>query len=149
MRAQAQLMPDPTRTRYQSAAIYQFADPGDILTTVNVWGAVRYPGLYEVPEGTHLSTLFSLAGGPAIAERRSREQRTIMLRLIRAGEHRDVVFESVMENEILVADEDPVVREGDVMTVEVVVRQRFSLRDVFPVVAALASATLAIERLSR
>ena len=136
------------RTDYQSAAVYRFADPGDIVATVNVWGAVRYPGLYEVPEGTHLSVLFSLAGGPSTAERSSRERLTTTLRLIR-GERRAVVFESVMENEILATDEDPVLQKGDVMTVEVLVRQQFSWRDALTITAAVASVAVALDRVLR
>ena len=147
--AQVQFTPDVRQTRsYQSASVYRFAEPGDIITTVNVWGAVRNPGLYEVPEGTHLSTLFSLAGGPATAERSNRERRTITLQLMRGGS-RDVVFESVMEDEILATDEDPVLQEGDIVTVEVVVRQRFSWRDALTIVAAVASVSVAVDRLTR
>ena len=138
-------------SRYQSASVYRIAEPGDIVTTVNVWGALRNPGLYEITEGTRLSTLLSMAGGPAIAERRNRDRRTVMVRLIREGEsgaQRTAVFESIMENEILVSDEDPVLQEGDVLAVEILVEQRFSWRDVFPIVAAVASVALAVERVS-
>ena len=68
---------------------------------------------------------------------------------MREGERENAVFESVMENEILILDDDPILQEGDVMTVEVLVQQRFSLRDVFPIVAAIASLTLAIDRVTR
>ena len=149
-KAQAQLTGMmPTRPQYQSASVYRFAETGDLTITVNVWGAVRNPGLYEVPEGTHLSTLFSLAGGPATAERTTRQRLTTTLKLMREEDREKAVFESVMENEILVLDEDPVLQEGDVMTVEVLVQQRFSLRDVFPIVAAIASLTLAVDRVTR
>ena len=147
----AQLSADlgQARAQYQSASVYRFAETGDLTVTVNVWGAVRNPGLYEIPEGTHLSTLFSLAGGPAIAERTNRERLTTTLKLIRDGNRENVVFESVMEDEILVLDEDPILREGDVMTAEVLIQQRFSIRDIFPIVAAIASLTLAIDRVMR
>ena len=148
VRAQLTSGLEQTYRQYQPASVYRFAETGDITITVNVWGAVQKPGLYEVPKGTRLSKLFSLAGGPAIAERRSRERHTTTLRLVREAEHHGVVFESIMENEILVSNEDPILEEGDVMTVEVLVRQRFSLRDVFPIVAAIGSVALAIERLS-
>ena len=148
-RAQTQFTPSLARS-YQAASVYRFAEPGDIISKVNVWGAVRNPGLYEVPEGTRLSTLLSLAGGPAITERRNRDRRTITLRLIREGEaRRGAVFESLMENEILVSDDDPVLQEGDVLAVEILVRQRFSWKDAFPIVAAIASVALAIERVSQ
>ena len=45
-------------------------------------------------------------------------------------------------------DDDPVLADGDVIAIESVVKQGFSWRDLFPVVAAVASVTLAVERLS-
>lgn len=37
---------------------------GNILMNVNVWGNVGRPGQVTVPEGSDISTLISLAGGP-------------------------------------------------------------------------------------
>jgi hypothetical protein len=39
--------------------------------SVSVWGEVRHPGLYSVPEGTTLLDLISLAGGPTGAAKLS------------------------------------------------------------------------------
>jgi len=36
----------------------------ELLVTVNVWGEVVRPGSYDVPDGTNVVTLVSLAGGP-------------------------------------------------------------------------------------
>lgn len=44
---------------------YYYAKPGDLTITVNVWGFVQRPGLYEVASSTDLVRLISLAGGPA------------------------------------------------------------------------------------
>jgi hypothetical protein len=38
---------------------------GNILMNINVWGNVNRPGQVVVPEGSNLSTLISMAGGPA------------------------------------------------------------------------------------
>ena len=51
-----------------------------------------------------------------------------------------------MENQIVVTTEDPVLQSGNVRSVESVVRQGFSWRDVFPIVAAVVSVTLMVER---
>lgn len=148
--AGAQVPSELERSRYSPAAYYHYAEPGDVTILVNVWGTVRNPGLYEVPRGTTLSTLFSVAGGPSVAQRTQRQTRTIEVRLVRNdGGVRRPVFESVMENDIAVASEDPVLQEGDVLTVETVLRQGFSWRDIFPVVGAAASMALIIERLTR
>ena len=147
--AQAQIVSDFERSRYSPAAYYHYAEPGDVTILANIWGTVRNPGLYEIPSGTRLSTLLSVAGGPAAGPRNRREDRTISIRLYRVeNAQRVVIFEDVMENEIFASAEDPVLQEGDVLTVETIVRQRFSWRDLFPVIAAVASVALAVERVS-
>ena len=145
--AQSQIV-DLTRSRYSAAAYYDYGEPGDVTVLVNVWGTVRYPGLYEIPKGTTLSVLFSLAGGPQVTVRPKKNQRTVTARLIR-GSNDDPVFESEMANEILAFGADVEVMEGDVLTVETVERVGIGWRDIFPVVAAIASVTLAVERLAR
>ncbi len=138
---------DQTRSRSSVAAYYNFAESGDVTIIVNVWGTVRFPGLYEIPKGTKLNTLFSLAGGPDIRERPRRNQRTIVATLSR-GEAGQVVVETIMENDVTVLTADPELQQGDVLTVESTIRQRFSWRDAFPIVAAVASVALAVERIS-
>lgn len=138
---------DQTRSRSSVAAYYNFAEVGDATIRVNVWGTVRFPGLYELPRGTTLNTLFSLAGGPQISERPRRNERTIVATLSRGGEG-NVVVETIMENDVTTLDADPELMEGDVLTVEATIRQRFSWRDAFPIVAAIASVALAVERIS-
>ena len=58
-------------------------------------------------------------------------------------------LETVMENEILALHEDPVLIEGDMITSETVLKRGVTWRDLFPVVAAVASVALAVERISR
>ncbi|MCB0720455.1 MAG: SLBB domain-containing protein [Bacteroidetes bacterium] len=142
--ANAQVI-DLERSRYSPAAYYNYGEQGDITVIVNVWGTVRNPGLYEVTKGTTLSTLFSLAGGPLVGTRYKSTTRRVTLKLTR-GEERIVDF--TMENQVLALEMDPVLEMGDVLTVETVERRGFSWRDVFPVVAAVASVALAAERLA-
>src|SRR5690606_15204560 len=138
---------DLVRSRYSPAAYYNYGEPGDVTILVSVWGTVRNPGLYEIPAETTLGVLFSLAGGPAVTSRRKQDRRTVTARLLR-GSAQDVAFEIEMQNEILALSPDPVLVAGDVLTVDTVERAGLSWRDVFPVVAAVASVTLAVERLA-
>ena len=39
-------------------------EPGSVHMKVNLWGAVRRPGIHHVPVRTDLMALFSYAGGP-------------------------------------------------------------------------------------
>jgi hypothetical protein len=48
-------------------AIIRVAEQGEIADTVAVWGDVRAPGVYMVPQGTTISELVSYAGGPVVA----------------------------------------------------------------------------------
>ena len=47
-----------------SAAYYYISKPGEITTSINLWGHVRNPGRYEVPISTDIVQLVSYAGGP-------------------------------------------------------------------------------------
>ena len=38
---------------------------GELQIKVSIWGEVKLPGLYSIPDGTDLATLLSLAGGPS------------------------------------------------------------------------------------
>ncbi len=137
------------RSRLSTAAFYSYSEPGDVTIRVHVWGAVRFPGLYEIPRDTRLSELISLSGGPQFAERSKHSARTVIFKLHRSqGMIRSVVFNTVMENEIVVTDEDPVLQSDDVLSIEAIVKQGFRWRDVFPVVSMVATLTIAIDRFS-
>ena len=45
-------------------ALYDYSDPEAINIKVNVWGFVKFPGKYIVPEKTTVNDLISYAGGP-------------------------------------------------------------------------------------
>jgi len=132
-----------------TAAFYKYSEPGDVDIKVHVWGAVQYPGLYEIPRGTQLSEIFSLAGGPLLRERSRRSTRILSFKLHRmAGEERQVVYQRTMENEITVEGDDPVLMDDDILSFESVGRQGFSWRDSFPIVSMTATLVLLFERLS-
>jgi hypothetical protein len=142
-----QTLSDLERSRFNTAAYYNYAETGDVTVRVHVWGGVRNPGLYEIPQGTRMSTLFSLAGGPAFLERREKDTRTLYIRLSRQqGTQREVAYEATMQNQLIVTAEDPVLLEGDVLTAEAVLKQGFTWRDIIPVVNTIALIALAIER---
>ena len=142
--AVAQIIPDAERSRFSSAAYYNYADPADVTMLVSVWGTVRNPGLYELPQGTPLSTVLSVAGGPIVGPRENRQDRTIQIRVFRdqtgAGAP---VYETTMTNEVIAAG-DPVLHHGDVLTIETVLKRRFNWRDMLPVISTAASVAVVI-----
>lgn len=52
------------QARRSSAAQYYLGDDDELLVPVNIWGFVRLPGQYFVPNNTDLISLLSFAGGP-------------------------------------------------------------------------------------
>jgi len=48
-------------------AVYDYSDPQSVNIKVAVWGNVRFPGRYIVPEYTNAKDLLSYAGGPTDA----------------------------------------------------------------------------------
>ncbi len=53
-----------------------------------------------------------------------------------------------MENQIIVSSADPVLQAGDVLSAESVVRQTFSIRDLFPIISAAATLAILLDRVS-
>jgi hypothetical protein len=47
------------------ATIYNFSNPNKVNFEVIVWGGVKLPGKYIVPEGTTLIDVLTLTGGPS------------------------------------------------------------------------------------
>jgi protein involved in polysaccharide export with SLBB domain len=142
---QAQSTTDFERSRYSPAAFYNYAQPGDVTIVVNVWGTVRNPGLYQVTQGTRLSRLISLSGGPNLTPGRRREKRTISLNLIRGDAP---ILQETMEEQVTTTKQDPVLADGDVLTIEMTTQQRFGWRDIIPIVNTAALIALALERIS-
>lgn len=146
--AQAQITPPAS-----SVNVYRYAEPGQRTMEVGVWGAVRTPGIYQVVPGTDLLRLLSFAGGPASAPELATQERAVHVRLSRPREgRRALVFDARLEE--LVEEEAalPELQDGDVLALEVSVRQRFGWRDglqVFSSVGTLAVIVLNIVRLSR
>jgi hypothetical protein len=144
--------PSLLASRLNTAAFSRFADPDDVVMAVSVWGDVRFPGYYEVPRGTTLSALLSMAGGPANARRTNRQRIRTVIALHRPAESSSQVREPVYTisavNAVPDVDQQLVMFEGDILSVETVTRTAFSWRDVFPIVGAIGTAALAIERIS-
>ncbi len=146
---QAQTLDD---LRSNPAAYYRFADPTDITIDLKVWGAVSNPGLYEVRQGMRLSTLLSLAGGPQGVERTTRTRRPLTIRLWRPqpnGGPYQAIFETQMQDEIVVPNDDPVLLSGDVIVADEVVKQLFNWRDGLAILTSVASLVLVIDTLTR
>jgi hypothetical protein len=59
-----QVQAQQTRPGASRAAQYYLGTEDELLVPVQIWGFVRQPGQYMVPNNTDLITLLSYAGGP-------------------------------------------------------------------------------------
>lgn len=148
--AEAQVL-DFERSRYSPGGYYKYTDTGDLTIRAQAWGSVRYPGLHEVPRGTKVSTLLSLAGGPTLVERREQDERTIRVRFYRTAEAGEMtlVFEQTMTNDLAALEQDPDLQEGDVLVVDSVVKPGYTWRDYLPVGSILVSAAVLVVQILR
>lgn len=48
----------------QQGGFYDYSDPRYVNIMVNIWGYVKFPGKYYVPEQSKIIDLISYAGGP-------------------------------------------------------------------------------------
>lgn len=136
------------QTQSNVDAYYYHVQPGAATVQVHVLGTVQSPGVYEVNEGTDLGTLLALAGGPTLDTQRGSERRKVTIRLFRRrAEGRDVVYEAVFDQTAAESNAYPPLQDGDLLTVEVLQRSRFSWRDLFTVVNTVALLALSVERL--
>lgn len=79
----------------RQGGLYDYSDPLTINIKVAVWGFVRYPGRYVVPEATTLTDLISFAGGP------SDDSHLDDLRLYRVDEDKNQTMFKFTYNDIM------------------------------------------------
>ena len=142
----------------RGAVNYVFTKRGDLPMLVSVWGSVRSPGRYEIPEGTNLGELLSLAGGPGADVRgfvvgidiQGRQQAHARgkthIRVSRNFEDRnDVVLESRLDNLLYDDLRNFRLQEGDVVMVDLV--SKFNFWDVMSLVSITATILLLLDRI--
>jgi protein involved in polysaccharide export with SLBB domain len=140
----AQLAP-PT----QGAAVYRYVEPGTPTMDVRVWGAVGRPGVYQVARDTDLVALLTLAGGPMLSLDDDRLRRNVSVQLTRyEGADRTVVSEMPLEALTRGSDPLPGLSNGDVVTVNVISRSRFTWRDALSIVSSAGTVALLVIRIT-
>jgi hypothetical protein len=151
--AKAQSLQSPDeRSRYGAGGVYRYVDLGERFVSVGIYGSVRFPGLYEVPVGTDVNTLMSMAGGAQLPwDRRQQDTRTVYFKLFREGPsgESDLFYEYQMEDVLSSIPNDIELQGGDVITVDSVLEQGFIWRDYLPLASVGISAILLIVQLAR
>ncbi len=97
------------------AARYFIGTVNEILVPINIWGFVRYPGQYMVPNRTDLLSLISYAGGPTDAANISK------IRLVRSDEKEgNIVWNVNIKKYLKTGDQRliPILKAGDTIIVK-------------------------------
>ncbi len=134
--------------------IIKVAEPGQLADTLNLWGDVRNPGRYMVPQGTSIPELISYARGPIgldTGERRVKGIEAFVLRYSET-EGRELV------NVFRFKPDEPLPRElrnfvlqnNDTITIKVQRKRTFfeALRNVTPFLTLIITGVLAYDRIN-
>lgn len=109
-----------------------------------IWGQVRKPGLYIVPDDTDLLTILSLAGGPTETAKLSQ------VKIIRPTAGKDKVFLVNLKKYMETGNEKiiPVLKPGDTIIVSGTVFYGFTkITDFISKVAVILSVYLTVSKL--
>ncbi|MEX2400202.1 MAG: hypothetical protein WD423_05480 [Rhodothermales bacterium] len=137
-----------TTTNTRTYFFYQLT-PGAPTIHVEVLGSFQTPGLYEIEDGTGLSRLVALAGGPATASQLKETHTRYSLKVLRATPAGQlVVYEDSFERYLANVPAHPALLDGDIVLMEMTQRQRFGWRDVTSVVSMVGVLALAFGRLA-
>lgn len=137
-------------TKSNVDAYFYHVQPGAATVQVYVLGTVQAPGFYEVSDGTHLGQLLALSGGPTLNARRESSDRKVTIKLYRpAGYGERPLFEALLDEAVTRPSTYPVLRDGDVLVVEIVEKERFNWRDAFSIIGGVSALALAVERIVR
>lgn len=122
---------------------YDYSDPAKVNKKVAVWGFVKYPGKYTVPEDMDVMDLLSFAGGP------TDDARMEDLRLFRLNPDSSYQIFNINWNDLLWEDSVksittnvPDLQPGDVLVVPGT--QRLYFRDWFSIALSVFSAFISL-----
>lgn len=126
---------------------YYYVKPGAATIQVDLLGPVRSPGHYVLSAGTSLNDLLALAGGLTVGAGSGARRREISVRILRAAGETPV-YETTLQGGLSALEDAPSLESGDLVSVDVIERSRFTWRDMFTVINTVALVGLAIERFS-
>jgi len=126
-----------------NGGFYDYSVPGGVNIKVSVWGFVRYPGKYIVPNYTNVLDLLSYAGGP------NEEAHLDELRIIRINPDstqamlkfnlEDYSWNDALSEQVLNV---PELKAGDILSVPG--SQKYYLRDWLSMALSIFSALISL-----
>lgn len=127
----------------QAGGFYDYSDPRYVNIMVNIWGYVRFPGKYYVPEQSKLIDLVSYAGGP------TPDAFLDDIRLYRVDENGKTIFQKydidqLMHGKINEAslEDIPKLKAGDIVLIPG--EPKLYLRDYVSIVTSLISVSISL-----
>ena len=129
--------------RMQSQGGYfDYSDPEAVNIKVSVWGFVKYPGKYVIPEYSSLSDLLSYAGGPTddahLDDLRLFRTKADSTQELMKFDYDDLLWEDNLSKEI----KNPKLQAGDM--VMVAGTQRLYTRDYVTLTVSVLSALISL-----
>lgn len=137
-----------TLTTSSGVAVFRYANPGQPTMDIRVWGAVRSPGVYQVEPDTDLIDVLTLAGGPDIPSEDDRLVQNVSVEVLRGmGAGSTPVLTTTLD--ALTARDTPLpdLQDGDLVSLVLQSKQRFTWRDALSVTSSVAGLALLILRL--
>lgn len=122
-------------TRTAGTSYFYFAERGEATVQIYLWGAGR-SGIYEIPVGTGLDKLLSMAGGaPVVAEQEGVPPPIVTVRVYRGeGDTRAVIYEAQVDELVTDRSAYPDLRDNDVVVVESFTPRDFGWREALDIV---------------
>jgi polysaccharide biosynthesis/export protein len=131
-----------TLRQQTQGALFDYSDPEAINMKINIWGFVRYPGRYIVPNYSTIQDILSLAGGP------TQDAHLEDLRIFRIDkdsvqqflkfDYNDLMWEKELSKNIRA----PKVEAGDIVIIPG--SPRFYFRDYLQISLSILSAAISL-----
>lgn len=126
-----------------TVAYFYHSRPGEATIQVSVWGSVPRTGIYEVPVGTEIDRLLTMAGGAPLSARSERQKVAITIRLYRVQNgSREKIYEAPLDEMISTPESYPDIQDQDIMVIETITDERFTFREALSIVSTLGTLTL-------
>ncbi len=147
--AQAQFVGSPQEVITSGTSYRIFAYPGEPTVTIQLLGDIGGSGIYVVGEETSLSQLLALAGGAPLGDPGPRTRREVTVRVFcDAAGTRQAIYEESLSTVLSEPGRYPDLRDGDLVTVDIELRERFDPMQALRFISAASSVALLIIRLA-
>ena len=134
----------------EDSKITDFARPGRPTMLVYIWGTASAPGIWKVETDVDPVELLSAAQVANYGNIDATNKQTTYISIFRQrGSQRSEIYKAKMEEFLKAEKKAPALEDGDLLLVETITKQRFSLQTILSGIAAAGSIVLLIIRLDQ